>query len=373
MPLFNLPSLETLQENQQLRQLKKLHGKDFCSNDYLGLSKSEELRSELLRFLQHSEALSASSSRLIPGYHHMHEEVESVLANYFGSESGLIFNSGYSANLGIISTLCKDAVIFSDELNHASLIDGIRLSRSETHIFEHNNLEQLRELLQKASSDKPRFIITESLFSMDGDFSPLDQLQAISEEFSATLIVDEAHASGVFGPKGSGRVAELLKRENIISIHTFGKAFAGFGAFVATSKNTRDLLINFCREFIFTTALPPHVVFLMAKSVDWVRKNPEWRENLIAQSESFRQRLKEQGFDLSTSQSQIIPVVLGSNEKVLSAEVFLQKQGFQVSAIRSPSVAKGSERLRICLHASHRSSELNQLFRCLVEWREKHG
>ena len=345
------------------REVKKLGAaSDFCSNDYLGLSKNLDLRQQLIDFLGTTSYLSSSASRLIAGHHHLHEEAEGFLSGYFTSESGLLFNSGYSANSGVLSTLTKNAVVYSDERNHASLIDGMRLSRADCKIFRHNDLLHLEELLQENTSGRPRFIVTESLFSMDGDFSPLLELQTLARKCDAILIVDEAHANGIFGPRGEGRIAELgMSREGIISIHTFGKAYAAFGAFVACSQKVRNLLVNTCRDFIYTTALPPHMVFQIMASVRHVADNP-----------SLRQKLEKNCAQFGTltglpSASQIMPVILKSNERVLRAEKILLTKGFQVSAIRSPSVSLGAERLRICLHADPTLVEIETLASYVTE------
>lgn len=364
---FSLPSLEHLDKDMQRQQLKKLSGKDFCSNDYLGLTKSAELKEETIRFMRENEAISSSASRLTPGYHHLHENVEEFLSQFFGSENGLIFNSGYAANTGLISTLCKNSIIFSDESNRASLVDGIHLSGSESQSFLHNNIQDLANCLENTSCEKNKFIIIESLSSNDGDLAPVKEIQSLAEKHNAYVIIDESHASGVYGRNGEGLVSRLPHRRNIISVHSFGKAFAGYGAFIACSNEIKDLLINFCREFANTTALPSHLVFHMSKSVTWVRQNLEVREKLISLGDSLRALLIERGFNVGTSESYIVPIILGSNEKVLAAEKALAKRGYQVGLLRTPAVQNGQERLRICVHADHRLSDLEHFCKVLGE------
>lgn len=356
-------SRDRLLEQGQWRELKKLEGLDFCSNDYLGLSKNPRLRESLVEFVKKDIPLSSSASRLIPGHHHAHLEAEAFLAAYFSSESGLIFNSGYSANAGVLSTLGRGRAIFSDELNHASIIDGIRLSRSDCRIFRHNDLDHLEELLREAKG--PKLIVTESLFSMDGDVAPLSEMALLAEKYDALFVVDEAHASGVFGPRGEGLIAQLgLDRERIVSVHTFGKAFGSFGAFVACEKNARDLLVNFCRDLIYTTALPPHAVWQMTEAARLVKETPSLRETLSANVKYFRDRASS--LDLR-GENQIVPLILGGNERVLAASERLLKNGFQVAAVRHPTVPRGQERLRICIHADHTLQDLDRLSALLSE------
>ena len=352
-------NLDVIRKACRLRKTRQLNSElhDFSSNDYLGLSKESSLRKSLIEFLQKDTPLSAASSRLIPGHSEIHTSTEVFLADFFSSPAGLIFNSGYAANTGVLSTLCKNAVVFSDQLNHASIIDGIRLSRSTCHIYQHRDLEALQQLLAEENSTLPKIVVTESVFSMDGDLANLTELQNLCSKFNALLIVDEAHATGIFGATGAGLIEQAgLDRGNVLSIHTFGKALGAYGAYVACSTEIRDYLVNCCREFIFTTALPPHIVWQMQESVRFTRENSELRKRLWQNIQYIDKKCTSTKYT-----SPILPIVLGSNTAVLEAEETFRSNGFEVAAIRSPSVPEGTERLRICIHADHTVEQLDQL------------
>ncbi|MYE07273.1 MAG: aminotransferase class I/II-fold pyridoxal phosphate-dependent enzyme, partial [Oligoflexia bacterium] len=235
------------------RKLKTPKGLDFSSNDYLSLTHHAGIRKSLIQALKKDLPLSAGASRLIRGHTPWHKETEQLFQRYVGRKSALFFSSGYMANLGLIQTLCKNSVIFSDQMNHASLIDGCRLSRSPCHIYPHKDMNTLEHLLKK-ERQKNKMIITESLFSMDGDFAPLQELSELALKYQALLIVDEAHATGIYGPKGNGLCGPLREKEHIISIHPCGKAMAANGAFIAGPAILKKYLINKCRAFIYTTA-----------------------------------------------------------------------------------------------------------------------
>ena len=418
-PLELSPSLKSLKARRQWRHLKKTQGKDFASNDYLSLSKNQELRQEWMDFLETQKPpLSASASRLIAGHHHLHEEVEKELCDFFESESGLLFNSGYVANQGVLSCLAKEGgegtVVFSDELNHASIIDGIALSKAKCEIFQHRDMNHLEALLKKHSQEKQhqekgtskfesqlalkpkskgalkrkstldsqprskppsplqrRIVVSESLFSMDGDIAPLSDLYNLSLKYGAFLLLDEAHAGGVLGPRGKGQWLSFQRGltspipPHLVRIFTFGKAFGAYGAFVACSLEMRHFLVNFCRPFIFSTALPPTLLGLLQRAVRWVgsSKGDALRTQLHTKTQFLHQALSPLcPLGTSSEKSPILPLILGNKEKVLSLSQALWEEGsFEVPAIRYPSVAKGQERLRLSLHAQQSWKDLHLL------------
>ena len=276
----------------------------------------------------------------------------------------MVFSSGYLANIGVIPALAQGRTVFSDELNHASLIDGIKLSKSPCKIYPHNDLNFLENLLKSVSGDK--LIVTESLFSMEGDFAPLKEISGLALKYGALLLVDEAHATGIFGHRFSGLVSELEEKEHIVSIHTCGKALGGFGAFVGSEALIKDYLINNCRSFIYTTA-PPPLMLIQWKAALAVLKKESFRPlSLRKKSLNFRSTLKDQ-FCLKETESPIVPLLMASNRKALQTAEQLRKKGLDVRAIRFPTVPKGKERLRVVLKYSHSEEQLKALKKGLLE------
>ena len=351
--------LKQLNHKDLNRKLKTHSGIDFSSNDYLSLSHHSGIRKSLIQALKRNLPLSATASRLIRGHTPWHEETEHLFQKYIGRESALFFSSGYMANLGLIQTLCKNSIIFSDQMNHASLIDGCRLSRSLCHVYPHKDMNKLEHFLKK-EKQKNKVIITESLFSMDGDFAPLEELSELALKYRALLIVDEAHAMGIYGPKGSGLCGSLKEKEHIISIHTCGKALSASGAFIAGSAVLKKYLINKCRTFIYTTAPSPVLMFHIQCVLNLLKKEPKRRELLKKKESFFRNKIK--GFaNIGDSESMIIPIITGSATSALTMEKALQKKGYDIRAIRYPTVAKEKERLRVCIHYDHTYKQLEQL------------
>lgn len=357
-----LSNLDQLKEHKIFRALTLRQGLvDFSSNDYLGLSCHPAIRSALVKALDHGIPLGATGSRLLSGNLEFHEELEAFLAERFHSKSALLFSSGYLANMAILSSLgTEDAEFFSDELNHASLIDGMRLSKAKRTIFRHNDITELRKKL-KASKSPRKIVVTESLFSMDGDLAPLEQIAKVVEEFDAWLVVDEAHATGVFGKDGLGRLQGIdVPVEKLISIHTCGKALGSQGAFILSSRSVRDYLINVARQFIFTTAISPLLCVQIRTAVELLPSLNAERKHLHGLSNLLRDVLRDQ-IDIGKSESQIVPIILGSNERVLRLSRLLQAKGLDVRAIRSPTVPPGRERLRVSLSSSLRNEDVLRL------------
>lgn len=333
-------------------------GVDFTSNDYLNLSSHPYIRKALVTALEEGIPLSSRASRLLSGTLSWHEEMEEKLKAFIGREGTLIFSSGYLANVGVLPALIKGKTVFSDEYNHASLIDGILLSKSPYKVYNHNNLNMLKELLKKESGEK--VIVTESLFSMEGDFAPLKELSDLALQYGALLIVDEAHATGIFGNRFSGCVSDLKEKDHIVTLHTCGKALGGFGAFIGSSVLIKDYLINHCRSFIYTTALPPLMLVQWKAALEVLEKEPHRPLTLRKKALDFRTELSHL-FPLEKTESPIVPLLTKGTDEALTKAKHLRDQGLDIRAIRFPTVPKGKERLRVVLKYTHTPQQLKIL------------
>lgn len=354
--------LARLAEENLARTLEPGSGVDFTSNDYLGLSAAPVFRQRISRLIE-NQPLSAPASRLLRGTHQAHLDLEKKLAAFKGTEAALIFPTGYQANIGLLSALMgPDDRVFSDELNHASIIDGLRLSGAQKCIYGHLDRAELQEELSRPHPGGRTFIVTESYFSMDGDIAPLGHYAELAAKYSASLLVDDAHATGIFGPKRGSGLAEEFAVEGRCSaiVSTFGKALGSFGAFVGGSRVLIDWLINRSRPFIFSTATPPLLLELMEAGVD-LCGDPAPRTRLHSLAKRLRDTLSEGGLDCSSSRGPIVPVVIGANEAALAAARKLREEGLDVRAVRPPTVAPGSARLRISVHADHSEGDLDRL------------
>jgi 8-amino-7-oxononanoate synthase len=333
--------------------------KDFTSNDYLGLARSEALRHSIQDFLSQTSSTynGSGGSRLLSGNTPLAEEVENFIAAIAGADRGLLFSSGYMANLGVLSCLPQrgDTVLY-DEHSHASLKDGIRLSLAHRYSFRHNDMDDLNRKVDRSSGTV--FIVAESVYSMDGDLCPLADLVAIAGQRNAVIILDEAHATGIFGNDGAGLASSLgLEREIPVRIITFGKAMGIHGACVCCTESVRNYLVNFSRPFIYTTAMPEHSLAAIRCSFDFLRKHPELRNTLTHKINLFRQHYAH----ASGSGTAIQPVIIGGNEKTRAAAAALQAMGYDVRPVLSPTVKPGTERLRICLHVYNSDREIIEL------------
>jgi len=341
---------------------------DFSSNDYLGLSEHPNLK-EAARKAIESLGVSASASRLLSGDLNIHHLVEEKVAHFKGKESALVFNSGYQANIGIISSLYSRAdAVFCDRLSHASIIDGVQQSGAKLFRFDHNDLNHLDSLLK---SQRPKFknclIVTETVFSMDGDKPPLTELVNIKNVYGCFLMVDEAHATGIFGRNGAGVVEEQGLCEQIeLIMGTFSKALGSFGAYLACSAKIKEYLINSCRSFIYSTALPPAVMAANLEALNIVRDEPFRRKTLLANADYFRSRLRQAGFDVRGS-SQIVPLIVGDSNKAVRLSHELEQHGYWVLPVRPPTVPTGQARLRFSLTFHHSRQVLEKLANQLVE------
>ncbi len=335
---------------------------NFSSNNYLGLANSKFLKQSAIEALS-DLGVGAGASRLISGNLSIHEELEKQIACFKKTEAALLFNCGYMANCALLSALCnRHDIIFCDRYNHASIIDGIVLSRAQLVRYAHKDIDELRRLMiSHQGRHKKRFIVTDSVFSMDGDLAPLCDIVALAKEYEASVMVDEAHATGVLGKNGHG-VVELLGLEGEIDIQmgTLGKALGGFGAYVAGDSVLIDYLINKARPFIFTTALPPSTAATAVKALEIVQNRPDLRDILLRQAAWFRKQLQEAGFNTLESETHIIPVVAGENEKALQFSQGLLDVGIYAPAIRPPAVPEGTARLRISLMATHSMCDLEE-------------
>jgi 8-amino-7-oxononanoate synthase len=344
--------IESLRAQSQFRTLETPGGINLCSNDYLGLATDPRLKQAVLDAVARADSAGATGSRLLSGNSREWEELESCFAEFAGTEAALYFGSGYAANLGLLSSLLKPGdVIFSDARNHASLIDGIRLARAEKVIYPHGDMRFLEHALRAhAGGAGARLIVTESVFSMEGDVAPLAELLRLAKDFGAELVLDEAHAIGVCGPRGRGVAAEMgIERDVLAIVHTCGKALASAGAFVCCSNALRDFLVNHARTFIFTTAMPPYLAGQIRAAVDLAREAESERIHLREIAALLRDGLAAAGINFGASATHIVPVLLGSNQTALHVASELQRKGFAVRAIRPPTVPPGTARLRISL------------------------
>jgi 8-amino-7-oxononanoate synthase len=346
--------LDVLRERAQFRTLESPAGINLYSNDYLGLAGDVRLKQSVLEAVAECESVGSTGSRLLSGNSREWEAIEREFAEFAGTEAALYFGSGYTANIGVISAIAgRGDLIFSDALNHASLIDGIRLSGAAKIIYPHADLDFLEAALREhAAHTGAKLIVSESVFSMDGDVAPVLRLVELAESCGAALLVDEAHATGVHGPNGRGICAELgLHRRVFASVHTCGKALASAGAFVCGSGKLREFLINRARTFIFSTAMPPYLAGQIHAALHLAVAADDRRQHLRMISAELRRSLREAGIDCGPSTTQIIPICLGGNEAALSVAAHLQDAGFAVRAIRPPTVPVGTSRIRFSLTA----------------------
>lgn len=392
---------EVLQQRKEQLFFRSLRTKenlvDFCSNDYLGFSQKIKLNSEIYSFPS-----GATGSRLLAGNTQFVEDSEQEIADFHGAEAGLIFNSGYDANVGLLSCIPqKNDVLITDELIHASMIDGARLSYATRYKFEHNDVDDLKDKLEKSLSLNTEFQITkseiqtsspehrtsnienqtpniqhripniyvalESVYSMDGDLAKLSEISVLCERYGANLIVDEAHATGIFGKNGRGLVCELGLEDKVFArVVTFGKALGCHGAIVLGSKVLRDYLINFARPFIYSTAAPHHIHESVRQAYQRL-KSPDFTNQKLHNLITFFKKEATQIPDLQLieSNSAIQCIIISGNEKCRFVATELQKSGLDIRPIVSPTVPKGKERLRICLHDFNTEEEILSIFEVL--------
>lgn len=368
-----LGQLSELEARGELRRLETVRGIDLSSNDYLGLSTDPRMKQAILDGIHSAARIASTGSRLLCGHDELWTKLEENFARWVGAEAALYFTSGYAANIGLLGAILgPDDVVFSDSANHASLIDGIRLSKCRRVVFPHLDLNALEVgLCRNQRSNGARIVVVESIYSMEGDRAPLADLATLAARYGAELIVDEAHATGVCGPRGGGCVAEAgLSSRVLARVHTCGKGLAAAGAFVCGSKNLRRLLINRARTFVYSTGLPPYFAAQVAAGMKLAADAETEREQLAQLGDFLRQELKRNGFDFGASNSQIVPVILGSTGDAVRMAEYLKAKRFGVRAIRPPTVPAGTARLRLSLTSKLSKETLAGLVAAMVEARD---
>ncbi len=374
--------LEAIRERGTYRRMRVLDGTQasrmrvdgrevllFAGSNYLDLAQHPEVTAAAARAAREL-GCAAGGSRLISGNHAVHEALEQQLAKFLGTEAALVFNTGYMANLGVIPALVGPGdVVVSDELSHASIIDGCRLSNAELRIFPHNDLDALEATLREVASPQRRLLVAvDGVYSMDGDTAPLAEMTQLARRWGAMLLLDDAHGTGTLGATGRG-TAELQGVAEHVDIWagTLGKALGSFGAFVAGSFKLRDLLVNVARSFIFSCALSPPQIEAARAALQLVRAEPWRREQLQANAARLRQRLARHGVSSAPSTTHIVPVVIGANAPTMEVCERLLERGFYTQGIRHPSVPQGTARLRVTPMTTHRGEEIDALADAIAE------
>jgi 8-amino-7-oxononanoate synthase len=365
-------SIDALKSAGLLRHVRNLEGAPgpriiangrsvllLCSNNYLGLATDERLKQAARETIE-KYGCGATGSRLISGSLEPYTTLERELADWKGREAALVFASGYQANLGTIPALVEPGdTVFSDALNHASIIDGCRLSRAEVIVYNHCDADDLERKLAARASAGRKLIVTESVFSMDGDVSPLPELAHLAQRYSAMLMVDEAHATGILGPTGGGLVEELGLQSRVdVQMGTFSKALGSLGGYIAGSRDLIQYLTQKARTFVFTTGLPPAVLAASTAALRIARAEPERRAALRRIVQQLREGLSNLGFSLGPSRTQILPIFIGDDRETMTACRFLLRHGVFVQAIRPPTVPSGTARLRVAPTASHSKRDI---------------
>jgi len=362
-------SLRGLARKSRLRALSGRAGLDFASNDYLGLAGSKRLADAVATALANGTPVGATGSRLLRGNDPEHEALEDKAARFFGAERALFFGGGYVANFAVLTTLPqKGDLIVLDELIHASAHEGARAGRAQVVDVRHNDAsavdDAIRSWREKGGTGRA-WIVSESLYSMDGDFAPLDELAEVAERHEAFLFVDEAHATGIYGPEGRGLAHHLEGRDNVVVLHTCGKALGASGAIVTAPQVLCDYLVNRCRPFIYATAPSPLMAVASAAALDIVADEPQRRERLAGLVQLAGEKASALGF--APSGSQILPIVIGDNGRAMALAEALQARGFDVRGIRPPTVPEGTARLRISLTLNVGEDDISALFAALQE------
>lgn len=340
---------------------------NFCSNDYLGLANDERIKHAAKAAID-QYGFGSGASRLVSGNMSWHEKLEENIAQLKQCDASLVFSTGYMANTGIISSIIgRDDIVFSDRLNHASIIDGIVLSRATLKRYPHKDMQALEDLLKETPAHQKKFIVTDSVFSMDGDVAPLTDIVRLAQQYDALVMVDEAHGFGVLGATGAGLVEVLQLSGHVdIQMGTLSKAAGCFGAYVAGSKLLREYFINHARSFIYTTAMPAAVAAAASCAVDIIRTDAHRRQELQHKSDYLRGKFKALGLNTLESTTPIIPVIIGDSSKAVNISAQLLSKNIFVQAIRPPTVPDGSARLRFTVMATHTSEDLDAVIHALT-------
>jgi glycine C-acetyltransferase len=368
---FLSTALEEIKAHDLYRQLRIIHGPQsarvrvdgqqavlLSSNNYLGLAEHPALREAAIQALERY-GCGAGASRSISGTMESHRVLEERIARFKGCEEALLFSTGYMANIGLLTTVVEEGdLILSDEFNHASIVDGCRLSRAEVWVYRHRDMDHLEDLLKK-SSHRRRLIVTDGVFSMEGDIALLPAIRALADQYGSFVMVDDAHATGVLGEGGRG-TAEYFNLTGRIDIQmgTLGKALGGFGAYVAGSRDLIDYLINRCRTFLYTTALPPAIAAMALAALEIVEREPQLRKRLWENTAYFKEGLEKRGFNTGMSETPICPILIGDNALTMEADHRLMARGVFVQGIRPPTVPPQGSRLRAALMATHTEKDL---------------
>lgn len=347
---------------------------NFSSNDYLGLARAPTVV-EAAAAAARRWGAGATASRLLVGTLPCHVELETRLAQFKGYAASLVFGSGYLANIGAVSALVgRHDRVLADKLAHASLLDGAILSRAAIHRFQHNDVDHLLRLLRQKPASARDLIVTESVFSMDGDLAPLRDIARVAQEQGAMLLVDEAHATGVWGPGGTGLIGEWRLQQSVAAaMGTLSKALGAYGGFIAGSETLQRWLVNRARPFIFSTGLPPPCAGAVLGALDVLEKNPGLGADLLRRADLFRKRLQAEGFNTGGSVSQIVPVIIGDNLKTLALARRLRDHGIIAAAIRPPTVPAGTARLRLCVTLEHTPEDLDRAAEILAGGAREEG
>jgi 8-amino-7-oxononanoate synthase len=363
-------ALNALKDDDRLRSLTPRAGIDFSSNDYLALAGCQRMRKAIAAAVEAGTPIGAGGSRLLRGNCAEHESLEAEAARFFGAEASVFFASGYIANFAVLTTLPQRGdLLVLDALVHASIHEGARAGRAEFRLTAHNDAGSIEDVIRTWRSEGGTgriWIVAESLYSMDGDFAPLEALVAIADRHDAFLMVDEAHATGVFGPGGRGLTTAYEGRENLIAIHTCGKALGAAGALVTTTKLLRDFIVNRCRPFIFSTAPSPLMAVAVQEALSILRDEPERQQRLADLIDlAHREIGTRQGWRLSGSQ--ILPFIVGDNARAMALATALQAHGFDIRGIRPPTVPAGTARLRISLTNNVDGRDVRAMLDALAE------
>ena len=339
----------------------------FCSNDYLGLANHPQLIAALQQGAQ-QHGVGAGAAHLVSGHNATHHRLENELAAFVSKPAALLFSTGYMANLGVVQALVgKGDTVFADKLNHASLNDAMQLSRATAKRYRHNDMTQLAKLLKQAKSGR-KLVITDAVFSMDGDLAPLPELLALCEQHDAWLLIDDAHGFGVLGEQGRGSLAHFgIASKRVICMATLGKAAGVFGAFVAAEQVVIDTLINHARSYVYTTATPPALASALLESLRLIANGDELRDHLQRLIAQLRSGLRSLPWSVMPSATAIQPLLVGGNQAALNLSAGLRERGIWVAAIRPPTVPQGTARLRITLSAAHRAADVTRLIGSLHE------
>jgi len=340
----------------------------LSSNNYLGLAAHPRVKQAAIAAVERY-GVGAGASRLIAGGLEPVRGLEANLASLKRAKAALVFGSGYLANLGILTALAGPGdIVFSDELNHASLIDGCRLSKAEVRVYRHCDPDHLHVLLQQSASTRRRLIVTDSIFSMDGDFAPLREIVELARQFDAITMIDEAHAVGVAGPGGAGLAAEFgLEKEIDVQVGTLSKALGAYGAYVVGAVALVDFLINRARSFIYTTGLPPSIAAAADAAIEVMRVEPQRIRRLWENAAYLRERLAGAGFKFGSTKSPILPLIIGEAQAATAIAARLFKRGVYVIAIRPPTVPPGTARLRITPIADHSTADLDEAIAAIIQ------